>query len=167
MSWEAFRLTSKSPGELLATLGPHGVDHLIRQALDTLWREHPADTRSLQAVTAAARTVFGRNLKVWAAIKKPSPDAFFQDLLPRPTDQFLRQAMVVAWMMMPRAGGRDVADVRKIITRIYERNLEAWEEDNATFTGEKKAKAKAKKPTTKPKKPAAKKAPARKSKAKK
>ncbi len=35
MSWEAFRLTSKSPGELLTTLGPHGVDHLIRQALDT------------------------------------------------------------------------------------------------------------------------------------
>jgi len=38
MSWEAFRLTSKSPSELLHTLGPHGVDHLIRQALDALYR---------------------------------------------------------------------------------------------------------------------------------
>ena len=79
------------------------------------------------------------------------------NLLPKDTDQFLRQAMLVCWMMMPRAGGRDLGDVRKIVTRVYQRNLEAWEEDHATFTGAKKAKPKAKKPAAKAKKTPAKK----------
>ena len=164
MSWEAYRWTAKTPSELFHTLGPHGADHLVRQYLDAVWRELPEDQRSLGAARRAAQEVFDRNLKVWAGIKKPSPDAFFQDLLPRPTDQFLRQAMVVVWMMMPRAGGRDVAEVRKIITRIYQRNLEAWEEDNDAFTETKakKPKARARKPAAKPKKVPAKKTASRK-----
>ena len=43
MSWEAFRLTSKSPSELLHTLGPHGVDDLMRQALNAAWRDYPTE----------------------------------------------------------------------------------------------------------------------------
>ncbi|HVT88643.1 MAG TPA: hypothetical protein VHD56_07325 [Tepidisphaeraceae bacterium] len=134
MSWEAFRLTSKSPAELLHTLGPHGVDHLIRQALDALWREYPEDTRTFANVRKRAQELFARNMKVWSSIKKPSPQAFFDNLLPYAADGFFRQAMVLCWMMMPRTGGRDVADVRKLITRIYERNIEGWEQDNKIFT---------------------------------
>ncbi len=134
MSWEAFRLTSKSPTELLHTLGPHGVDHLIRQALDVLWREYPGESRTFENVKRRADEVYARNMKVWSAIKKPSPQAFFEGLLPYPADGFFRQAMVLCWMMMPRTGGRDVADVRKIVTEIYQRNVEAWEVDNDLFT---------------------------------
>ena len=36
MSWEAYRWTAKTPSELLHTLGPHGVDHLVRQYLDAV-----------------------------------------------------------------------------------------------------------------------------------
>lgn len=145
MSWEAYRWTAKTPSELLHTLGPHGVDHLVRQSLDAVWRELPDDRRTLDAARRAAQEVFDRNMKVWAGIKKPSPAAFFENLLPKPTDQFLRQAMLVCWMMMPRAGGRDLGDVRKIVTRVYERNLEGWAEDNEAFTtgGKKKARSKA------------------------
>jgi len=50
MSWEAMRLTSKSPSELLTVLGPHGVDELIRAMMSDGWREHPAKTRTLGAV---------------------------------------------------------------------------------------------------------------------
>ena len=96
-------------------------------------------------------------MRVWNRIKRPEPAAFFQDLQPKPADQFLRQAMVTAWMMMPRTGGRKVGDVSKIVTRIFERNLAAWEEDNATLTGKK---------TSTKKKPAAKKSPPAKSKSK-
>lgn len=138
MSWEALRLTSKSPSELLHILGPHGVDHLIRQALDALWREYPEDTRTFENVRRRAGELFNRNMKVWQSIKKPTPEAFFQNLLPYAADGFMRQAMVLCWMMMPRTGGRDVKDVRKIITQIYDRNLEAWEKDNRTFTQEKR-----------------------------
>src|SRR3954466_11602233 len=106
MSWEAFRLTSRSPAELLTTLGPHGVDHLIRTALDTLWREHPVETRSIETMTADARDAFGRNVKVWSAIRKPTPAAFFDDLAPKAADGHIRQAFVLCWMMLPRAGGR-------------------------------------------------------------
>lgn len=134
MSWEAFRLTSRSPSELLHTLGPHGVDHLIRQALDALWREYPDDTRTFQNVSKRAQEVYDRNMRVWSSIKKPSPQAFFENLLPYPADGFMRQAMVLCWMMMPRAGGRDVKDVRKIVTEIFQRNIEAWETDNDLFT---------------------------------
>src|SRR5450432_398594 len=134
MSWEAFRLTSKSPSELLHTLGPHGVDHLIRQALDVLWREYPPENRTFENVRRRAQEVFNRNMKVWSSIKKPSPQAFFENLLPYPADGFFRQAMVLCWMMMPRTGGRDLSDVRKIITEIYDRNVAGWEKDNQTFT---------------------------------
>jgi hypothetical protein len=137
MSWEAYRWTAKSPSELFHVLGPHGVDHLVRQALDTCWRELPDDRRSLRDAVAAAREVFGRNVKVWGRIKKPEPAAFFEDLLPKPADQFVRQAMVTCWMMMPRTGGRKLADVTKIVTGIFERNLAAWEQDQATLTGRK------------------------------
>lgn len=156
MSWEAYRWTAKTPSELLHTLGPHGVDHLVRQYLDAVWRELPDEARGLDAARDAAQEVFDRNMKVWAGIKKPSPEAFFQNLLPRPTDQFLRQAMLVCWMMMPRVGGRDLGDVRKIVTRVYQRNLDAWAEDNDAFTtgGKNKAKPKAKKAAAKAKAPA-------------
>jgi hypothetical protein len=156
MSWEAYRWTAKSPSELFHVLGPHGVDHLVRQALDACWRDLPDDRRTLADVISAAREVFERNVRVWSRIKRPEPAAFFQELQPKPADQFLRQAMVTTWMMMPRTGGRKVSDVSKIVTRIFERNLAAWEEDNATLTG--------KKPTKK--KPAAKKSPPAKSKSK-
>jgi hypothetical protein len=148
MSWEAYRWTAKSPSELFHVLGPHGVDHLVRQALDACWRELPDDRRTLADVLGAAREVLARNVRVWNRIKKPDPAAFFDDLLPKPADQFLRQAMVTCWMMMPRTGGRKVSDVTKIITRIFDRNLAAWDEDNATLTG-----------TRPKKKPAAKKSP--------
>ena len=146
MSWEAYRWTAKSPSELFHVLGPHGVDHLVRQALDAVWRELPEDRRTLADATAAAREVFDRNLRVWTRIKKPEPTAFFDDLLPRPADQFLRQAMVTTWMMMPRTGGRQLGDVARIITAIFERNMSAWDEDNATFTGKTKKRPTAKKP---------------------
>ena len=138
MSWEAYRWTAKTPSELFHVLGPHGVDHLVRQALDACWRELPDDGRTLAGATAAAREVFDRNMRVWRRVKRPEPAAFFEDLLPRPADQFLRQAMVTTWMMMPRTGGRQLGDVARIITGIFERNLAAWEEDNATFTGKAK-----------------------------
>ena len=157
MSWEAYRWTAKTPSELLHTLGPHGVDHLVRQYLDAVWRELPDDARSLDGARRAAQDVFDRNMKVWAGIKKPSPAAFFENLLPKPTDQFLRQAMLVCWMMMPRAGGRDLGGVRKIVTRVYQRNLEAWAEDNEAFTTGGKKKQKAKKSAAKPRKPSPKK----------
>jgi hypothetical protein len=165
MSWEAYRWTAKTPAELFHTLGPHGVDHLVRQYLDAVWRGLPDDQRNLDAARRAAQEVFDRNMKVWAAIKKPSPEAFFQNLLPKDTDQFLRQAMLVCWMMMPRAGGRDLGDVRKIVTRVYQRNLDGWEEDNEAFTtGGKKKKPGAKKTGSPTKKAARKsgKAPAKK-----
>jgi hypothetical protein len=159
MSWEAYRWTAKSPSELYDVLGPHGVDHLVRQMLDACWRESPTEGRSLASVKKIAQEVFDRNLAVWSRIKKPSPAAFFEDLLPNAADGFLRQAMVLCWMMMPRSGGRNVGDVRKIVSEIYNRNLAGWEEDNATFTG-KKAKSK-KKPAIQrkstPKRPAIKK----------
>jgi len=151
MSWEAYRWTAKTPSELFHTLGPHGVDHLVRQYLDAVWRELPDEQRNLAGARRAVQEVFDRNMKVWAGIKKPSPAAFFENLLPKPADQFLRQAMLVCWMMMPRVGGRDLGGVRKIVTRVYQRNLEAWNEDNATFTGMKKTRSKAKKPTAKKK----------------
>jgi len=141
MSWEAFRLTSKSPSELLHTLGPHGVDSLIRQALDALWREYPEESRTFENVRKRAGELFARNMRVWASIKKPSPQAFFENLLPYAADGHMRQAMVLAWMMMPRTGGRDLADVRKAITDIYQRNVEGWEEDNDFFTKGRKRKA--------------------------
>lgn len=135
MSWEAQRWTAKSPSELFHTFGPHGVDHLVRQAMDASWRELPDDKRTLADAITASRVVFDRNVAVWKRIKRPDPAAFFADLQPKPADQLLRQAMVTCWMMMPRAGGRKVSDVIKIVGAMFERNVSAWEADNETFTG--------------------------------
>jgi hypothetical protein len=134
MSWEAFRLTSKTPSELLITLGPHGVDDLIRQALNAVWRDYPVETRSYSNVRKAAAEVFNRNMKIWSAIKKPRPEAFFAELGPSPADGFMRQAFVLSWMMLPRVGGRNFKQTHGILKRMFERNMEAWEEDNRTFT---------------------------------
>jgi hypothetical protein len=149
MSWEAFRLTSKSPSDLLTTLGPHGVDDLIRQSLSAVWRDYPPGTRSYSTVRKAAAEVFDRNMKVWSAIRKPTPDAFFSNLHPSPADGFMRQAFVLCWMMLPRTGGRDFKTTHSILRRLFQRNMDAWEEDNATFTAPRK-KPPRKKRTPKP-----------------
>ena len=78
----------------------------------------------------------------------------FKDLLPYDSDGHLRQALVLCWMMLPRAGGRDFGDVRKTVARIYERSVEAWESDNRTFT---KAPARKSGKTGRSRKPASKK----------
>ena len=159
MSWEAYRWTAKTPSELYHTLGPHGVDELIRNALADVWRELPDEQRSVDGAIRAAREVAGRNIGVWKKIKQPTPAAFFEDLRPAAADGHFRQAMVLCWMMMPRSGGRKVSDALKIVSQIFERNLANWQEDNATFTGI-KAKAKSTKKKAPPK--ATKKAAARK-----
>jgi hypothetical protein len=135
MSWEAYRWTAKTPSELYHTLGPHGADELIRNALADVWRELPGETRSVADAIAAAREVANRNISVWRKIKQPSPAAFFEDLRPTNADGHFRQAMVLCWMMMPRTGGRKVSDALKIVAQIFERNLAAWQEDDETFTG--------------------------------
>jgi hypothetical protein len=134
MTWEAFRLTSKSPAEVYHVLGPHGVDELIRKAMDACWREYPDESRNFDNVRKRMLEVYNRNMKHWAGIRKPTPAAFFERLLPYSADGHMRQALVLAWMMMPRAGGRKFGDVKKIVADIWERNLSAWEEDNRTFT---------------------------------
>ncbi len=158
MSWEAYRWTAKTPSELFHTLGPHGVDELIRNSLADVWRALPEEGRSVDAAIEAAREVASRNISVWRKIKQPTPAAFFEDLRPTNADGHFRQAMVLCWMMMPRAGGRKVSDALKIVARIFERNLAAWQEDYETFTGlrakaRRKPKPMAKK-TVKPKKAA-------------
>lgn len=135
MSWEAFRWTAKTPTELYHTLGPHGVDELIRNALADVWRGLPEEGRTVAGAIAAAREVAERNVAVWRKIKQPSPAAFFEDLRPTSADGHFRQAMVLCWMMMPRSGGRKVGDALRIVSQVFERNLAAWEEDNGTFTG--------------------------------
>jgi len=152
MSWEAFRLTSKSPSEVLHVLGPHGVDDLIRKMMDECWRNSPEEGRTFQSVRKIVLDVYDRNMKVWSAIKKPAPAAFFANLRSDAADGHMRQALVLTWMMMPRAGGRKFSDVKKIVAKIFQRNLAAWEEDNRTFSGpaaKKKAPARAKKAASK------------------
>ena len=39
MSWEAFRLTSKSPSELMNVMGPNGIDALVPLPEDRLLYE--------------------------------------------------------------------------------------------------------------------------------
>ena len=133
MSWEAFRLTSRSPAELYDVLSPAGVDHMMRQALAACWNVLPAGERSIAGWRRLAGELFDRNMRVWTKIKKPTPAAFFENLRPDAADGHLRQAMVMSWMMLPRAGGRDFKSTRKIIEKIYRRNLDAWEEDNRLF----------------------------------
>lgn len=132
MSWEALRLTSKSPAELYQVMGPNGVDALVRQMLADCWNDLPADGRTLKAWRARAGEILERNLGVWHAIRKPSPAAFFEDLLPHPADGHLRQAMVLAWMMLPR-GKRDLPDVLRFVRQVYDRNVRAWEDDDRTL----------------------------------
>lgn len=135
MSWEALRWTAKSPSELYHVLGPHGVDDLIRQTIAAAWRDLPTEGRTFDAGVEAARRVFDRNINVWRRIKKPGPEEFFADLQPHAADGFLRQAMVLTWMMMPREGGREVKDAIRIVSDLFERNMAAWADDNTTFTG--------------------------------
>jgi hypothetical protein len=134
MSWEAFRLTSKSPSELYTVMGPAGVDGLVRQALQECWTSLPETERTFDAWKRRAEQTFIRNRRVWSAIKKPTPAAFFDNLAPFPSDGHLRQAMVMCWMMMPRAGGRDFKFVVKTMDQIFQRNMESWAADNRTFT---------------------------------
>jgi hypothetical protein len=133
MSWEAFRLTSKSPSELYGVMSPSGVDHLVREMLMDCWRRLPDEEKTIEAWRREIDRVWQRNMRVWGAIKKPAPEAFFRDLAPFDADGHLRQALVLTWMMLPRAGGREFGDVRKIVSRVFDRNVEAWEADNRTF----------------------------------
>ncbi|HEX3357638.1 MAG TPA: hypothetical protein VHS31_11765, partial [Tepidisphaeraceae bacterium] len=89
--------------------------------------------RTMQAWRKRAGEVFDRNIKTWNAIKKPSPAAFFANLLPFPSDGHFRQALVLCHMMLPR-GKRPLKDVAKEITKIYERNVAAWEDDYKIWT---------------------------------
>lgn len=134
MTWEAFRLTSKSPAELLNVMSPAGVDSLVRESLMACWRSLPEDGRTMQAWRDRVGKVWTRNMKVWTAIKKPAPQAFFADLAPYDSDGHFRQALVMTWMMLPRAGGREFKDTFKIIRDVFDRNVAAWEADHATFT---------------------------------
>jgi hypothetical protein len=152
MTWEAFRLTSKSPAEVMHVLGPHGVDDLIRKMMDSVWREYPEESRSFDSVRRRVQEVYNRNMKHWWGITKPAPAAFFDNLLPYAADGFMRQALVLTWMMMPRAGGRDFSDVKKVVAEIFQRNLAAWDEDNVTFTASSKKKTSRKPAMTKTKK---------------
>jgi hypothetical protein len=154
MSWEAFRLTSKSPAELLTVMGPAGVDGLVRDAFMACWRSLPEVDRTMDNWRRRVEQMFQRNMKVWTAIKKPAPAAFFADLAPFDSDGHFRQAMVMTWMMLPRAGGRQFKDTFAVIRAIYQRNLDAWEADHATFTAARKRTAKkAVKKTAKKSKP--------------
>jgi hypothetical protein len=109
---------------------------LIRQAWAACWREFPEEGRTFRAVRQRFFEVFTRNMNIWRRIKKPTPEAFFADF--KAHDQaegHIRQALVLSWMMMPRSGGREFRDTLKIVQRIYDRNVEGWEEDERTFTG--------------------------------
>jgi hypothetical protein len=133
MSWEAFRLTSKSPSELMTVMGPNGVDGLVREMLMECWKSLPPETRTMETWRKRAGEVFTRNMKTWNAIKKPTPEAFFVNLLPFPSDGHFRQALVLCHMMLPR-GKRGIKDVAKEIAKIYERNVASWEADYKTMT---------------------------------
>ena len=157
MSWEALRLTSRSPSECLTVLGPHGVDELIRDARADCWREYPADDRTVANVKRAFAEVFDRNLRHWRSIKKPTPAAFFENLLPHAADGHIRQALVLCYMMLPR-GQKSISIVADTVTQIVQRNLDAWDADYATFTkGPKAVRKTAKKTASKPAKPTKKK----------
>jgi hypothetical protein len=163
MSWEALRLTSRTPSEVYDTLGPHGVEELLREARSAVWRETPEAERNYRNVRRRLQEVFDRNMAVWGRIKKPSPEAYFADLLPLAADGHIRQALVLTWMMMPRAGGREFKDVAKIVAHLFQRTLDNWDEDDVIFTkgfggGKKKSPAKAEKPAKAPKKAVKKKA---------
>ncbi len=133
MSSEALRLTSRSPSELHGILGPHGVDELLRDARNACWRECPAEQRTLPNVRRIVTEVFDRNMAVWSKIKKASPAAFFENLLPNAADGHMRQALVLCWMMLPR-GKRSLKVVGDVVSSIFQRQLDAWVDDERTFT---------------------------------
>jgi len=160
MSWEALRLTSRAPSEVLAVLGPHGVEELIRNARNDCWREHPQETRTLPAVRKMLQEVFDRNIAVWRSIRKPTPDEFFKDLQPHQADHHIRQALVTCHMMLPR-GHKSIEAVAKIVTHIFQRMLDAWEEDRLALTTGKRRQSR------KPPAKSARKAPLRKKSARK
>lgn len=134
MSWEALRLSSKTPAEVYETLGPHALEELLRDARNAVWRELPEAERTFTNARKHLMAAFDRNIAVWKKIKKPAPEAFFANLLPNAADGHIRQALVLTWMMMPRAGGRDFKDVAKIVSAVFERMIENWDQDNVTFT---------------------------------
>jgi hypothetical protein len=133
MSWEAFRLTSKSPSELMNVMGPNGVDAMVREMLMECWKSLPPEARTMELWRKRAAEVFARNMRHWNSIRKPTPSAFFENLLPFPSDGHFRQALVLCHMMLPR-GKRALKDVAKEMTKIYERNVASWEDDYRTFT---------------------------------
>src|SRR5262249_49323987 len=123
MSWEAFRLTSKSPAELMSVMGPAGVDNLVREALMSCWRSLPEEQKSMEAWRERVGKLWTRNMRVWTGIKKPTPEAFFADLAPYDSDGHFRQALVMVWMMLPRAGGREFKATFKVVREIFDRNV--------------------------------------------
>ena len=142
----------------MSVMGPNGVDALVREMLMECWKSLPPETRAMDVWRKRAGEVFSRNMKIWNAIKKPTPEAYFANLLPFPSDGHFRQALVLCHMMLPR-GKRAVKDVAKEVTKIYERNVEAWETDYKTMTkgvsGSGAKKKVVKKKTMKKKKPKA------------
>ena len=68
----------------------------------------------------------------------------------RPPDRIARLLDGLELGRRFRSGGRDVADVRKAITDIYQRNVEGWEEDNDFFTRGRKRNARKVVKTSKP-----------------
>lgn len=159
MSFEALRLTSHAPSEIYRIMGPNAVDSLVRQALTACWNVIPLDERSLRGWENLVRDLFARNMGAWAKIKQPSPANFFLDMRPDPADGFMRQAMVLCFMMLPR-GKRSLAAVRQAMGDIFERNMTAWTDDEHTFTkgGRRKKAAPVKKAKPAAKKKAVKKA---------
>lgn len=152
MSWEALRLTSRTPSEVYGVLGPHGVEELLREARNVCWREQGGEGRSVAQARKLLTEIFERNLRVWSTIKKPTPEAFFKDLAPHAADGHIRQALVLTWMMMPRAGGRDFSKVAIIVRHLFDRMLANWAEEDQIFTKGFKSKATSKAKKKKPKK---------------
>lgn len=124
-------------------MGPAGVDGMVRDALMSCWRSLPEETRSMESWRERVNKLWTRNMRVWTAIKKPTPDAFFNELAPYESDGHFRQALVMTWMMLPRSGGRDFKSTFKVIRDIFDRNVSAWESDFVTFTGSPKKSNKA------------------------
>ena len=117
----------------MTVMGPNGVDALVREMLMECWKSLPPETRTMEAWRKRCGEVLSRNMRTWNAIKKPTPQAFFADLAPFPSDGHFRQALVLCHMMLPR-GKRAMKDVAKEIEKIYERNVTSWEEDYRTWT---------------------------------
>lgn len=116
-------------------MGPAGVDGMVRDALMACWRSLPDETRAMETWRERVNKLWTRNMRVWTAIKKPSPEEFFNELAPYESDGHFRQALVMTWMMLPRSGGRDFKSTFKVIREIFDRNAAAWEADFVTFAG--------------------------------